>query len=319
MSHFNVLVIGPKSEKELEVALKPFHEFECTGFNDQYVQDIDRTDEARAEYDALRAEQETDGKTESFAQFVTNDFGWSVVPYGTEPDKEGEHKYGYILCDASGDVVKCVDRTNPNKQWDWYQVGGRWSGMLVPKYPGLTVIGEADQKTGACNSLHVKDLDMKSMKDRKWKKSNKSFDAWLNAQEGLPVARTWQDLLTAYGKDKLEEAREAYGSQPRVAALSRLGYYSETVEVYPCVPGIDYEEVIQKARFDAGKKAAEQCLTPFAVLDARTSPKWYQRGKMGWFGMVSDEKDTDQWGKDVSALLESLNGDTVITVVDCHI
>lgn len=312
MSHFNVLVIGPKNEKELEAALQPFHEFECTGFNDQYVQDIDRTEEAREEY-------ENSDKTESFAQFVRGYYGWDVVPVGSVPDTEGKHKYGYILCDSSGEVLKCVDRTNPNKQWDWWVIGGRWHGMLQPKTQGVVVMGEADDKTGECDSLRVRDLDVKTMKDRKWKKSNESFEAWRAAQDGLPVARTWQDLLTVFGKDKIEEARKAYQSQPRVQALRKVGYYSETVEAYLCVPGVDSEEVIQKARFDAGKRAAEQCLTPFAILDARTSPKWYQRGEMCWFGIVSDAKDTDQWGKEVSALLDSIDGDTVVTVVDCHI
>lgn len=47
MSHFPVLVIGPDPEAQLQ----PFHEFECTGTDDQYVLDVDITDEVRAEYE----------------------------------------------------------------------------------------------------------------------------------------------------------------------------------------------------------------------------------------------------------------------------
>lgn len=46
MSHFSVLVVGDN----VEVQLAPYHEFECTGRDDQYVQEIDETEEARAEY-----------------------------------------------------------------------------------------------------------------------------------------------------------------------------------------------------------------------------------------------------------------------------
>lgn len=46
MSHYSVLVIGPNVEEQLQ----PYHEFECTGTDDQYVQEIDQTEEAREAY-----------------------------------------------------------------------------------------------------------------------------------------------------------------------------------------------------------------------------------------------------------------------------
>jgi hypothetical protein len=39
MSHFTTLVIGD----DVESALAPYHEYECTGVNDQYVVDVDMT------------------------------------------------------------------------------------------------------------------------------------------------------------------------------------------------------------------------------------------------------------------------------------
>src|SRR5579871_1381527 len=46
MSHFSVLVIGPNVEEQLA----PYHEFECTGDDNQYVIDEDQTEEARDTY-----------------------------------------------------------------------------------------------------------------------------------------------------------------------------------------------------------------------------------------------------------------------------
>lgn len=54
----------------------------------------------------------------------------------------------------------------------------------------------------------------------------------------------------------------------------------------------------------------------FAVL---VNGKWHQRGEMGWWGHVSDEKDMNQWQAEFNKLLESLPPETRITVVDCHI
>lgn len=48
MSHFSVMVIGDDPEKQLA----PYHEFECTGVNDEHVVEVDQTDEARQEYEA---------------------------------------------------------------------------------------------------------------------------------------------------------------------------------------------------------------------------------------------------------------------------
>jgi hypothetical protein len=309
MSHFNVLVIGPKSEEALTAALQPFHEFECTGINDQYVQELDITAKVRADY-------ERSDKSETFTQYIQDNYGWPMVPVGDGLDMEGEHKYGYILLDQAGSVVKCIDRTNPNRKWDWWQVGGRWSGMLIPVDTGKPVIGEL--KDGCCDSLRVGDLNLQTMRDRSWIRSNKDFDEWCSVQRGLPVARTWVAILEEHGWNQTT-AGEVYYNQHRVKAIrSVLGPW-DTIDLYPCVPGVDSEEKIQQVRFDAGKTAADRCLRTFAVLDARTSPTWYQRGKMGWWGSVSDAKDSDQWDREVAALIKTLNADDVITIVDCHI
>jgi hypothetical protein len=48
MSHFSVLVIGPHDSVDDQLA--PYHEFETTGNNDQFVQDLDITEAKRSEF-----------------------------------------------------------------------------------------------------------------------------------------------------------------------------------------------------------------------------------------------------------------------------
>lgn len=57
-------------------------------------------------------------------------------------------------------------------------------------------------------------------------------------------------------------------------------------------------------------------ISAFAVVK---DGKWYERGKMGWFAVVSDEKDKDVWIEEVKQLLASLPSDTLLTMYDCHI
>ena len=47
MSHFTVLVIGDGHEQQLA----PFHEYECTGNDDEFVIDVDKTEEALADWE----------------------------------------------------------------------------------------------------------------------------------------------------------------------------------------------------------------------------------------------------------------------------
>lgn len=58
--------------------------------------------------------------------------------------------------------------------------------------------------------------------------------------------------------------------------------------------------------------------TPFAFID--THGIWHETGKMGWWGMVIDSKETDDWNKEFRDYLNSVNPETTfITNIDCHI
>jgi hypothetical protein len=43
MSHYSVLVIGEDVEKQLQ----PYHEYECTGIEDEYVVEVNKNDEVK--------------------------------------------------------------------------------------------------------------------------------------------------------------------------------------------------------------------------------------------------------------------------------
>ena len=67
---------------------------------------------------------------------------------------------------------------------------------------------------------------------------------------------------------------------------------------------------------DYVKEYRDSAIATFAVLKDGV---WYERGEMGWWGCVSDEKEKDAWNAEVSKLIDSVSDDTRITVVDCHI
>lgn len=272
MSHFSVFVIG----NDIEQQLAPYHEFECTGEDDQYIQDVDVTDEA---------------KEHGLDRFGLED---RTVTSLDELDLEDAHKYGYALVDADGAVVKAIKRTNPNKQWDWWVVGGRWSKFLKAK------------AGGQFDSLRKGEIDFAGMRQEAADKAAADWDAAFVARDGKDWI-TWEHMRDVLHKGSIEAARTAYHEQPALAHMKRTKAYEfswDPLDKYL----MPREEFI--------RRASEKAVVSFAVVK---DGQWYQRGEMGWWGMVSDEKDIDAWGSQVAQLLDGLPDDTLITVVDCHI
>jgi hypothetical protein len=414
MSHFTVLVIGPDVDKQLA----PYHEFECTGDDNEYVQNIDRTTEALEEYakHTTTAYQAPNGKFynrftkkgdwnmrffrpaneeelaeiegkksdsflgvndrgdlkdgrsfftkhsddyktktiyvqslpkgwkeaeapvsafESATQFIEGWYGHKVVKFGQKPSLAKKHKYGYVLLNEDGTIKQVVDRTNPNKKWDGYQVGGRWNGFfkLKPQAIGAGVVGqpglnrmdpdyEHPGQDRADGGVMLKEIDLEGMRQEAEDRAAKSYDSvHAVASTAGGSWMPWSDVLKRFGigtsveeqdeaeeKDEggIEAARNFYHSQPAVKALRSD---RTTREFW------DVDEFLV-SRDQYLKAARDGAIATFAVVK---DGKWYERGKMGWWACVSDEKDKETWLEQFSSLLDGLPEDTLLTVVDCHI
>ena len=58
-------------------------------------------------------------------------------------------------------------------------------------------------------------------------------------------------------------------------------------------------------------------LTPFCYVTEEG--EWQERGSMGWWGCVSNEKESDIWTKQFKDYLKIIDSDCLVTVVDFHI
>jgi hypothetical protein len=356
MSHFTVLVMGENPEKQLA----PYHEFECTGYDDEYVQDIDKTDELRQDYEKhtetrLRAadgslhsffddagnwrpefsQAETDAllgnlgcrkqfvppgyevvevptkDVESFAQFIEGWSGQKVVAFGEQPDTDGEHKYGYVLTDAAGEVVKVIDRTNPNKKWDWHQLGGRWTGFFILK-PGRkgetgspSLMTEAAEHGKADAALKC-NIDFTAMRDEAEQKARARYRKFFALLGDKPLPQSWEAIRAAHAPD-IAAASTAYHNQAGIIATredDELRWADDPGKEFACTE----DEHAEKAR--------ECAISTFALVK---DGQWFEHGRMGWWGCVHDEKDQDLWNREFAKLLDSVNSNTLLSVYDCHI
>lgn len=285
MSHFTVLVIGD----DVGGQLAPFHEFECTGQNDEYVQNVDQLNEARAEF-------VTHGDGRTFAEFCESWYGRKPC-FAFEPDLEGAHKYGWMRVTADGDVTELIDRTNPNARWDWWTIGGRWSGSLTLKATGEHV----DQAPKG-------DVDWERMRDEREARDLAKYDKIHAVIAGRPI-RSWEDVRAAY-PDDIEAARKEWREQPAIRDINAAQDDDVRWSTFS-----DFDRWLKPRDIVMAEARAEAGVT-FALVKDST---WYERGRMGWWACVSDEKATSEWHREFAALIDSLPADTLLTVVDCHI
>jgi hypothetical protein len=289
MSHFTVMVVA----QDTDAALQPFHEFECTGENDQYVQDIDKTEEM--------LEAIAGGAT---IENALGEYGLEdrIVSDESEVKKEGDdcaHKYGYAIV-KDGKLVKAVRRTNPNKKWDWWQLGGRWSGKLVMKNGQ-----RADEALAG-------DVDWSAMIAKASDRAANQYDK-IKAIVGDRQVTTWAELLKKHeaGEMTIEAAREFYHEQPAIKEL-------KDAEAHDFFDGAEtLSKVMATGRDDYIKRESETNATTWAMLHDGV---WHERGRMGWFGMSDDTAEsTDGFVTKFWETMRALPADAKVAVVDCHI
>ena len=135
MSHF-VVAVFCNDPSEIEERLAPFVEEVSEG--DKYAEFCDRTEEVETKWRELGGSNNpkeiatqkalgTFGEYESINDLVREYFGFIK--------KNG--RYGYFH--------------NPNAQWDWYKIEGRWQGELKTKLGA------------SCDKAKIKDIDFDSM------------------------------------------------------------------------------------------------------------------------------------------------------------
>jgi len=297
MSHFTVLVIGEDVEKQLE----PYHEFECTGRDDQYVQDVDVTEEYRQDWQKY-------GKG-TFAEYCATK-GKRIIH--SKEQINDDHKYGYTLANKTGEVATVIRRTNPNAKWDWYLVGGRWTGFFKLKKGAEGVRGRPGimtepAKPGYADQAHKEDIDILEMGKEASTKAGERWDEFHAIVDKHPAWASWEEIKAKHDIPKeIKVAREEYHNQPAIKAINDAGKYGF----------LENPEKYQVPREEYTARAAATALQTFAVVK---DGKWYDRGKMGWWACVSDEKPAEQWSEEFSRLINDLAGDTLLTLVDCHI
>jgi len=248
----------------------------------------------------------------SFLDYVLDMYEKPILAFEQEPDTNNVHRYGWVSVDEKGLVLKVVDRTNPNAKWDWYKLGGRWTGFFKLKSTAdISVVGRPGlmtklAKPGYADMALKSDIDFKSMRTEAAKEAGKKWDKIHQVIDPhISNFMSWNVVLAKHDEENVKEAREEFHAQPLMKALQDNKLFLW-----------DGVEPFLVKREDYAQEAYDTAIETFAVIK---DGQWYQKGRMGWWACVSDEMDPEEWSKQFKELLDSLPETEIISVYDCHI
>ena len=81
----------------------------------------------------------------------------------------------------------------------------------------------------------------------------------------------------------------------------------------------DKQRVIRENRADIAYKKDIENFDDLVCFALVKDGEWYERGSMGWWGIVSEEKPDEEWESEFKRLVSELPDNTLISIYDCHI
>lgn len=287
MTYFATMVIGDNPEGQMA----PYHEYESTGINDQYVKDIDITDLTLEEYEQEKIIQEKDF---SFLYFLTNFSRHPFLKNISDIDIYNEHSYGYYT--IIDDNIKVFKRTNPFSKWDHFSLGDGYF-RLKPK------------ENNSLSSSHAlkSEIDFEFMMNQERIRASNEYDLYHEIVNTHSKPKTLEEFKRQYQKtNSYAEIRSMYKRQDAMIALSRFDKFKYHIG---CIVSRYNQPKDEFVEYEALKTIATEGLVKDSV--------WYANREKAWFTDSPSVSDY-VWLKETWKLIQSLPDDTLITIYECH-
>lgn len=171
-----------------------------------------------------------------------------TMQYEQEHEQYGKPDPNCSTCEGKGIYMSTY---NPDSHWDWWQIGGRWSGALKEGY------------------------------------------------EPSEDPRNIETCRFCYGEGKREDGETCVQCGGKGKSVKWPTQWANSEG--NIVPVEDMPE----------------SFIPYAVVTP--DGEWHQKGKMGWWGISTEEKEEEEWEKACKDAFEKHKGTHLAVVVDCHI
>ena len=297
MSHFCVLVVS-NIDDDIDELLEPYNENRKV---DQYVS------KTKAEVIEEAKERREDFKNGRYAEFLAD-----PVKYETGCTNSGHMEYirktfPKILemtdeelyqneikhYDSSeiGPTGEIYSTYNPDSKWDWYEIGGRYAGMLRVK-EGTPV-----------------------------HEPNFSWGTESDEMEKI-IAEFGADFAVAGTVDftKLHRTEENYNDSIRYWELIVEGAEPTNDDEREMTKFDFYKPQFYVDRY-GDKETYANCQSSFSTWAVLMDGVWYEKGEMGMFAMSGETHDEAvDWEMNYyDRFIKNLPNKSILTIVDCHI
>ena len=329
MSHFTVAVItkGKPTYAMIEHALAPYQENNMGDCPKQYLEFHSLSEEYREEYetgttkrvkmqdgllvyrwddrlfDKVSKEDYEKAKAEGkktvcspnpYTYKVEKDLAEIGAELVTIPFKElyptfEEYLEEYHCAEKDEETQDYGYWENPNAKWDWFEVGGRWSGLLkVPLDCSNYGIGQKSWGWGDDDPYTTTDqyrkVDSARIKDL----------VFLDCQNDYDKAKRFWEIYIE-GQEPQNE------KEKKIRSFLKKEYY------------------INKFKTKETYAECEATFHTYAIIDK--NGHWIAKGEMGWWGISIDTENQEveyirNYKKNV---FDDAEEDDYITIVDCHI
>lgn len=310
MSHYCMLVVGDN----VDAQLAPYQENNMGDCPREYLVFEDKEETTREEYNTTKAAavKMPDGtyKSQYDYCFKKDSNFKTIYPEGSElvdievnilyPTFENyaEHHHEFTKDEEMG---KYGYWHNPNSKWDYYVIGGRWNGLFISKLDG-----------NSYSSMRKGDIDWEAMKAAKKKGYEQTYDEWVNYNYNSPEDR--QRYAGIYGiLNEKSLLLEKWKTIKNDSSLS----IDQKCKVLRAIK--DYAESESEFVPETKEEYAERLSSEFNTFGYLVNGNWFEKGKMGWWGMVRNEIGVDEWALKFKEFLDSINDNERLTIVDCHI
>lgn len=315
MSHFSVLVVA-QSDEIMKAKLAPYQENNMGECPAEYLAFHDIEDEYRKQYESESVEriQMGDGRllTTWDDEFrVSGRFGHGAgthripehLPKIEVPLRETFATFEDYMSEWCGYEVRDTKEgrfgywENPNKKWDWYTIGGRWSGELMLKpiseAAGIFPVSrngaggafnEANALLSRADIARIRDVDWEGMR-----------------QEEMDAARKkWQAMQTLKQMELDERPKSKRSDFAWENGLGMLRNDSPLITLETEEEYVNHE-------------ANDGLTWAFINVDG----KWIERADMGWWGAHGDIQP--DYGAAWWSLIKNAPDDLYVYIIDCHI
>ena len=293
MSHFTCFLVGNPYEE-----MPRFDENGTMYFKPREIGDIENLRESFSDPELIKEfKKETPSENHDFPHFYKWYHGIHMCTSREElEEKMGEQEPCFLVED--GDVKESWYFSNPDAKFDYFGIVGM--------DPFVRFSVELRMKDGSKASRGlVKDIDidatLKAEQERYREDYRKVMDKC-----GKIDHTPWSEFLKRVDSKEitLDEARALYQMQEGVNRFLKVAPFGNP-DAYLCTED-EYTE--------------NNASLPF--FSANIKGKWLENGEMGWFGVVLNEKNGQDWGKEIVAALRQAQEDypeEQFYILDCHI